>query len=277
MITEKQRELAIKFQKMHKSGEMFILPNVWNAGSAVVFDKEGFKALATTSAGIAYALGYPDGEDIHITDLGLIVEQISRRIDIPLSVDFERGYSDDIDEIKKNAMFLLNSGAVGFNIEDGKADGTLDDIDFMLKKIKALVELKKEMDIDFVINARTCTYWLNIAEDEKKLQIAVERGNAFKKAGADCVFIPGVMDEKTIENLVEKIDAPVNIILNPKYNDFDGLNSLGVVRLSVGSGTVRSSFNHLIDMAKKLQNNNIDMIMNHEFNYKKANDYFNKM
>lgn len=277
MISEKQRELARKFQKMHKSGEMFILPNVWNAGSAVVFEKEGFKALATTSAGIAYSLGYSDGEDIDITDLRLLVNQISRRINIPLSVDFERGYSNNIEEIKKNATYLLNAGAVGFNIEDGKTDGTLDDLDFMIDKIKALVDLKKEMNVDFVINARTCTYWLNIAEDKKKMQIAVERGNAFKKAGADCVFIPGVLDKKTIKNLVEEIDAPVNIILNPKYNDFDGLNKLGVVRLSVGSGPVRSSFNHLIDMAKNLHNNNIDMIVNHEFDYKKANEYFDKM
>lgn len=277
MISEKQRELAKKFQKMHVNGKMFVLPNVWNAGSAVVFEKEGFKAVATTSAGVAYGLGYSDGEDIDITDLGLIVEQITRRIDIPLSVDFERGYSENIDEIKKNAMYLLRSGAVGFNIEDGKADETLDDLDFMLEKIKTLVELKKELDLDFVINARTCTYWLNIADDKSKMKIAIERGNAFKKAGVDCVFIPGAMDDKTVKSLVDNIDAPINIILNPKYNDFEGLDKLGVARLSVGSGVVRSTFSHLIYMAKNLQDKNIDMILNHEFGYKKANNYFKKI
>lgn len=276
MISEKQRELAKRFQKMHDKGKMFVLPNVWNAGSAVVFEKEGFKAVATTSAGVAYALGYPDGEDVDITDLGLIVEQITRRIDIPLSVDFERGYSENIDEIKKNAMFLLNAGAVGFNIEDGNFDGTLDDLDFMLEKINTLVELEKELDLNFLINARTCTYWLNVADDENKMKIAIERGNAFKKAGADCVFIPGGMDNKTVKMLVDNIDAPINIILNPKYNDFEGLEKLGVARLSVGSGVVRSTFSHLIDIAENLQENNIDMILNHEFSYKKANEYFNQ-
>jgi len=275
-MIEKQRDLARQFQNMHKQNKMFVLPNVWNAASAVIFQKEGFKAVATTSAGVAYSLGYKDGEDIDITDLGLIVEQITRRISIPLSVDFERGYSEKLDDIKQNAKHLLNCGAVGFNIEDGKADNSLDDIDFMVSKIRALVDLKKEVDIDFVINARTCTYWLDVADDENKKQIAINRCNAYRKAGANCVFIPGAMNKDTIKALVDNINAPINIILNPNYHDIEGLSNIGVSRLSVGSGPVRSTYSHLINMAKDLADNNTDIILNNKFSYKDANEYFER-
>lgn len=276
MITEKQRDLAKKFQKMHKGDGMFVLPNVWSAGSAYIFEKQGFKAIATTSAGIAYELGYPDGEEITLDDVTLIVEQIVRRVDLPLSVDFERGYADTIEQVKSNARKLLKCGAVGFNIEDGRSDGTLDELDFMLDKIKTLVELKNELDLDFVINARTCTYWLNVANEETKMKIALERGNAFRKAGADCVFIPGEIDEKTVKKLIEGIDLPVNIILNQKFHDFKRLEEIGVRRLSVGSSLARTSFNHLIRMSTDLQNKEVESIFNHAFSYGEANQYFTK-
>lgn len=276
MNIEKQKQLAELFQKLHKVENMFVIPNVWNVGSAYVFQKQGFSALATTSAGIAYSLGYPDGQDINIEDLALCVSQITRRIDIPLSVDFERGYSENIEQIKENARKILSCGVVGFNIEDGKANGTLDDINFMVKKVQALSELKKETGINFVINARTCTYWLNVADEETKKKIAIKRGNAYKQAGADCVFIPGVMDEATIKQFIDNINAPLNIILNPKYNDFEGLSKIGVRRLSVGSGPVRSMYNQLIEMADELKNGNVSKIINHKFTYRDANKYFDK-
>lgn len=276
MITERQRELARRFSRMHINGGMFVLPNVWDAGSAFVFEKQGFKAVATSSAGVAYALGYPDGEDITLDDLALCVEQIARRIDIPLSVDFERGYGETAEQVKKNAKSLLYSGAVGFNIEDGLADGTLEDNDLQIVKIKSLYELKKELDISFVINARTCAYWLDVADEETNLKIALDRGNTFKAAGADCVFIPGAMDKDTVAKLVNGINAPINIVLNPKFYDFKQLESIGVKRLSMGSAPVRSVFNNLIGIAQNLKNNNIDNLLNHTFSYDEANEYFQK-
>ena len=276
MITDKQRLLTKEFRDMHNDDKMFVLPNVWDGGSAFVFEKQGFKAVATSSAGVAYALGYPDGEDITIDELALCVEQITSRIGIPLSVDFERGYGEDLQQIKDNAKRLLYYGAVGFNIEDGRADGTLDELPYIIEKIKALVDLKEEVGLDFIINARTCAYWLNVGDEEEKLRIALERGNAFKDAGADCVFIPGGMDEGVVKRLVQGIDSPVNIILNPVFNDFKKLDDIGVRRLSIGSGPARSVFNHLIDLAKDLMDGNVDMMLDHPFNYGKANEYFTK-
>lgn len=269
-----QQALAKQFQAMHRDAGMFVLPNVWDAGSARVFEKQGFKAVATSSAGVAYSLGYPDGEGIAFADLLACVGNIVRRIGVPLSVDFERGYGDDLRTIRDNARELVRLGACGFNIEDGRADGSLDELGFMLDKIAVLSGLKKESGVDFVINARTCAYWLSVGDAETMYRTALERGNAFRGAGADCVFVPGPLDERTVGGLVRNIDAPLNIILNPLYHDFAGLERLGVRRLSVGSGPARSALNHLVAVADDLRQGDVAVLLNHPFSYARANAYF---
>lgn len=274
MIKSKQKEQAKLFNKLHHSNEMLIIPNAWSAGSALVFEKQGFKAIATTSAGIAYSLGYPDGEDISLEDLCLVVKQITKRISIPLSVDFERGYGTSKEEIKENVKQVILAGAVGINIEDGLPNNTLEELDYQIRMIKAISELKQELDIPFVINARTCAYWLNVADEERKMAIAIERGNAFAKAGADCIFIPGPLNQETVHKLVKKIDAPLNIIANPIFNDFDAMNSIGVKRLSMGSGAVRSVFNHLINIGQDYKAGKLDLMIDQPFSYAEANKFF---
>lgn len=273
-ISEQQKEKARKFSTMHRQPGMFILPNAWDVGSAYVFEKQGFAAVATSSAGIAYAQGCPDSETVSFDDYLWIVERMSRRLNIPLSVDFERGYGETADEVKDNARKMLLAGVVGFNIEDGQPDGSLAPLEFQLAKIKALTELKAELDIDFVINARSCAYWLNIGNEETKLQTACERGNAFAEAGADCVFVPGAVDENTIRRLVVGIKAPLNIILNGKFNDFAQLRKLGVRRLSIGSSLVRYIFDRIIQQSNALSSGKIKELLNTDFSYTKANAYF---
>lgn len=275
IISEKQKEKARIFQNLHKQNKMFILPGAWSVGSAYIFEKQGFKAVGTSSAGIAYNLGYSDGEEISFDDYVWIVGKIANRLSIPLSVDFERGYSEDSTEIKENAKRLLYAGAVGFNIEDGLADGTLSPLDKQIAKISALVELKRELGIDFVINARTCTYWLNVADEKTKFQIAVERGNAFAKAGADCVFIPGAVDEQTVVRLVNNINAPLNIILNGVFNDFSKLEKIGVRRLSGGSSLTRYILGKTVQQAEHLYEGGVEELLNTDFSYAEANEYFN--
>lgn len=274
-MKSKQQHLAKVFQTMHKDNNFFILPNIWNVGSAVVFENQGYKAVATSSAGVAYALGYPDGEELTIDDLVFIVSKITSRINIPLSVDFERGYSENLNEIEENAKRLLEAGVVGFNIEDGKSDGSLDHINVMAAKVKTLSDLREKVSIDFVINARTCAYWLDVGDEATKLGIAIERGNAYREAGADCIFIPGLMNEDTVKALVDGINAPINIILNPMYNDIYNLEKLGVRRLSLGSGPVRTTYEYLIEMAEEIKVNDFSKILSSNFSYGKANDYFN--
>lgn len=273
-MLEKQKLMAEKLQELHKLNKMFVIPNAWDVASAYIFEKQGFSCVATTSAGIAYSFGYPDGEKIDFNDLVYLTKKIANRINIPLSVDFERGYSEDINQVKENARKLIEAGAVGFNIEDGETNGTLSHIELQIAKIKALCELKKEIGVDFVINARTCAYWLNIGNDEIKLRTAVERGNEFKNAGADCVFVPGAIEKETVRKLVKNINAPLNIILNGKLNNFKELDEIGVRRLSVGSSPVRYIYGKTIELAKNLYNGNADEILKSDFSYAKANEYF---
>ncbi|MGN0070729.1 MAG: isocitrate lyase/phosphoenolpyruvate mutase family protein [Atopobiaceae bacterium] len=280
MAKTNQEQKAERFQQMHRSEGMFVIPNSWDAGSAYIYEKEGFECVATSSAGVAYALGYPDGEDITLDDLVQVVSNTVRRVDIPVSADFERGYAEDPSEVKKNARRLVEAGAVGFNIEDGvpEADAAhkLSPMDLQLAKIKALVELKQEMGIDFVINARTCAYWLSVGTPDEMMKIAIERGNAFAAAGADCVFVPGPMDEKTVKGLVSGIHAPLNTILNGRYHDFAGLEKAGVRRLSVGSGPVRYIADKVINAARDIKAGHPDEVLACTFSYGAANTYFTK-
>ncbi len=273
---EKQRKLAQDFMKLHKTKTFFVLANAWDVGSAYIFEKEGFLAIGTSSQGMALALGYPDGQYVEIAEMSSVVKQICARVDIPVSVDIERGFSDKIEIVKLNVSNLLDVGAVGFNIEDGKQDKSLDEPAFFQEKLRAIYELKQDYNLDFVINARTCTYWHAIGDEKSRLKTAIERGQAYVEAGADCVFFPGPVPFEHIEILAKEIPAPINILLTPATKDVDKLKQSGVTRLSIGSGPARSTYNHLIQLAKEVKNGKSDLMLNHDFIYAPANTYFNK-
>ncbi|KXT80184.1 isocitrate lyase/PEP mutase family protein [Streptococcus oralis] len=272
---EKQIQRAQTFQALHKKDDLLLLPNIWNVGSALVFEKEGAKALATSSAGIAFDLGYPDGEDITFDDLLEMVSKICRRVTVPVSVDFERGYAETGAEVKENARKLLEAGAVGVNIEDGCSDGSLSSLDLQLEKIQALVALKEETGIPFVINARTCAFWYDVAGEEENLSIAIERGRAFAQAGADCVFVPGAMSLVAAKTLIQEIPCPLNLILTPQTQDIQVLNQAGLARLSLGSGPVRATYQGVIQLAQKIQQEqDFTALLQTPLTYAKANEYF---
>jgi len=277
MEKNKQRKMADSFRKLHNNEDMLILPNCWNGGSAKVFEKIGFAALGTTSAGIAYSKGLPDGENITIDDLERVTKEIVKVINIPLSVDIERGYSESVKELKENVKKIIEAGAVGINIEDGHYTNSpyVDSLEKQLVKIRAIVELREEIDIPFFINARSCVYWLKIGSEKERFEMAVERGNAYADEGADCIFLPGAIDESTVKKLAEEIKAPINIIANPEFCDIDKLNEMGVKRLSIGSGAVRSVINNLINIGEDLKNKkNIEKMLNNDFTYDKADKFF---
>jgi len=275
MVSERQKEKARVFMNMHKENKMFILPNAWSTGSAYVFEKQGFKAVGTSSAGIAHDLGFPDGEYISFDDLLWVVEKIAKRVDVPLSVDFERGYSEVNKEIKENARKLLFAGAVGFNIEDGLPDGALYPLDKQIEKIKSLSELKSELDINFVINARTDAYALD-GTDEGSMKVALERCNAFVEAGADCVFVIGAKDDIAISKLVKGINAPVNIFWRSCLSSFEDLDKMGVQRLSAGCHPARYIYGQVVEMASDLYSGDVSKLVNNDFSSEKANAYFEK-
>ena len=274
MKIQAQRERAGIFSQMHKKKGMFVIPNAWDAASAYIFEREGFEAVATTSAGIAYSLGYCDGQEITIDDLEYAVGKMADRISVPLSVDVERGYGETGRQVKENIRRLLRAGASGFNLEDGQSDGALSPVELQIEKIRAIAELKEETGIDFVINARTCAYWLDVAGEEEKFEIACQRGNAFAQAGADCVFVPGAIGEETVKKLAENIEAPLNIILNGKFNDLKKLEKAGVRRWSTGSGPARYIYGNTVEIARELRCGKPEQILSGWLSYNEANEYF---
>jgi 2-methylisocitrate lyase-like PEP mutase family enzyme len=269
MDIKKQLQLAETFQQLHLSNEMFILPNAWDVGSAVIYEKNNFPAVGTTSAGFAYSLGYPDGQKIDFGHILQLVKMMTERLSIPLTVDIELGYADTIDGIVENVTSLIEAGAVGINIEDGYPNPTphLEDLELQIEKIKAIYKLKEKLGIPFVINARTCVYFIKAGKEEERLSIAIERGNAFRKAGA--------VEENDIKCLIENISAPINILTTPVTNNIKNLKQLGVRRLSLGSAPVRAIYSNLIEISKQIQDEiKTEKLLGHSFTYDVANEFF---
>lgn len=255
MTQKTQVELAKKFQNMHKENRILVLPNAWDAGSAVIFEKEDFNAIGTTSAGISYCLGYPDGEFITFDDVLDTTKKIQKRISIPLSVDVERGYGNTNSEIIDNIKKIIQEGAVGINIEDGILEKKeLSDMNEQCDLIQEISKIKDELGIDFVINARTDSFWLQTCKTkDEQLSQAIKRGNKYLKAGADCIFVPGLLEIEDIEILVQHIKGPVNIITTPSSPSVIELQKLGVARVSTGSGPVRASFAKIKKISNELK------------------------
>lgn len=277
MNNTKQLYLAKQFQELHHRNKMFILPNAWDVGSAVIYEKNNFPAIGTTSAGFAYSLGYPDGEKIDFEYILQTVKLITERVSIPVSVDIELGYANTIDGIVENVTKIIEAGAVGINIEDGYSAPTpyLENLDIQIKKIQAISNLKEKLGIPFVINARTCVFFIKAGKEDERLSIAIERGNAFHKSGADCVFVPGAIEECIISKLIENISAPINILATPMTSNLENLEQLGVRRLSLGSAPVRAVYSNLIESVQQIQNENkISKLLNHDFSYEIANRIF---
>ncbi len=277
MNRDRQIELAKQFQKMHHDEQMLILPNAWNGGSAKVYQRQGFKALGTTSAGIAFSMGCSDGEEIAFDDLLRVTKEIINVVDLPLSVDMERGYGKSVEEIKNSVRKIIEAGAVGINIEDGILghNSHLETLNRQVEIIKAIAEIKKETGIPFVINSRIDVFWLKIGDENERLKMTFSRAKAYTEAGADCVFVPGAFEKKEVQQLIDGINAPLNIVANPKFYDIVQLSTMGLKRLSIGSGAVRMVFNTLIDSAKELaEEKSIESLFHHQFSYDKANEFF---
>ncbi|MEO8286172.1 MAG: isocitrate lyase/phosphoenolpyruvate mutase family protein [Chloroflexota bacterium] len=254
MTTGEQKEKAIQFRRLHSGSPMLVLPNAWDAASARVLAQAGFSAIATTSSGVAAALGYGDGQQISRDMLIDATARITRVIECPLTADIEAGYGSTLEEVVQTARMIIETGAVGFNIEDSTIGGhsALVDISHQVDLIRALRDLAGEMDIPFVINARVDAFLLPEGEPEWRLQQAVQRGNAYLQAGADCVYPIAYLKSDVIASLASGINGPINILGGPPAPRLLELSQLGVARVSLAGGLMRSSLGHLRAVAREL-------------------------
>jgi 2-methylisocitrate lyase-like PEP mutase family enzyme len=227
-----QAEKAARFAALHVRGAPLVLYNAWDAGSAKSILSAGAKAIATSSWAVAQAHGYKDGEVIPIALVELIVGRIAASVDVPVTIDFEGGYSDDDSELAENVTRLLELGVVGINFEDRLVqDAGLYPIDRQARRIVAIREAARRKNVDFFINARTDLFLSQGGEVDE----ALEREKAYAAAGASGFFVPGLIDDAAIRRICESVSLPVNIMVMDGVPSTDRLSKFGVARVSYGA------------------------------------------
>jgi 2-methylisocitrate lyase-like PEP mutase family enzyme len=249
-----QRQKAEAFRKMHDRSRILVLPNAWDVASAKIFEAAGFRAVATTSSGVANSLGYPDGEAIPRDEMLAVVARIARGLEVPLSADIEAGYASDLEALKATIRAVIEAGAVGINFEDSMKGGAneLFPVETALARIKAVRETATAAGVPIVINARTDVFLHAIGDKTSRFDHTVSRANAYLGAGADCVFVPGPAAAELIGKLTAAIQGPINVMVLPGMPSAPELEKLGVARVSMGGGPARAALTEVRRVAEEL-------------------------
>lgn len=252
-----QHTLAARFRALHApgAGPILVLPNAWDAMSARLVEAAGAHAVATTSAGVSWAHGYPDGEGLTREAMIEAVRVIARAVRVPVTADIESGYGKGTpDDVAATVRGVIAAGAVGVNLEDspGRDGAPLLDAAVQAARIAAARAAAVEAGVDLFINARIDTYLKKVGADGERYAETVSRAKAYTAAGADGVFIPLVSDADTIRRLAADVGAPLNVLGGPGMPSVDELRALGVARVSVGPGLARSVMAHIRRAATEL-------------------------
>ena len=236
-----QRERAETLRRLHSGPGILVLPNAWDVATARLVEEAGFAAVATTSAGVAWALGYADGERIGRDEMLDAVRRMAAGVQVPVTADVEAGYGATPEAAAETARGVIAAGAVGLNLEDGTSDGDLLDIGLHVERVQAVRTAGASAGVPIVINARTDAFEVKGWDAGRRFAEAVRRANAYSAAGADCLFVPHVSDGDTIGRLAREIDGPLNIIAGPPAPPIRELERLGVRRASLGPRVVQAA------------------------------------
>ncbi|HEX3468191.1 MAG TPA: isocitrate lyase/phosphoenolpyruvate mutase family protein [Candidatus Elarobacter sp.] len=243
-IDERRRAL----RALHAGPTILVMPNAWDVASARIFEETGFGAVATSSAGLANALGFRDGNELDV-DLHLAtLERIGGALDVPLSADVESGYASDSAGLAAFVTRLAATGVAGYNLEDTVAERDPFPLDVARERVRAARAAAPEL----FLNARTDIYLAEVGPESSRFDATVERLRAFAEAGADGVFVPGVSDGETIARLAAATPLPLNVLAGPNTPDAAGLQARGVRRVSVGSWPMRRTLGVLREIAAEL-------------------------
>lgn len=228
MTTPTSAALAA-FRALHAPGEILVLPNAWDAGSAALIESCGARAIATTSAAVAWSHGHPDGEQLPAETLLRTVAEIVRVVKVPVSVDSEAGFSRDPKQVASFVHKLVELGAVGINLEDGTEPA-----DLLAAKIEAIKNTLARAGADVFINARTDVLLKKLVPAEQAISEILARADLYARAGADGFFVPLLADPEAIRKITGAVSLPVNVMAIPPLAPVSELRTLGVRRLSAG-------------------------------------------
>lgn len=260
-----QATKAQQLLSLHNNGKLLILPNVWNPIGARMLQAKGYSAVATASAAIAESLGYGDGEQLKLDTMLDMVTRIVRSVDLPVTADFEAGYSDSIEGLQENISRLLDTGAVGLNFEDSFDDSAhLRPIPEQVERIKAIREAADRKGIHLVINARADSFFAKgFSSDEERIEDIITRLTAYAASGADSVYPVGRGDKETLAILRKRLSAPINVLATAKTASLKELQELGINRVSFGPYIFRSLLAKMSAMQDEIINmGGYDIVMN---------------
>ncbi len=238
MTPDRQKQLAETFRRAHRAPPLLLLPNAWDAMSARQFEAAGFPAIATTSGGVAWDLGFADGEKAPWGEIVAATERIVRAVRVPVTADIEAGYGETPEQVGKSIGEILRTGVVGFNLEDGtpRPDMPVRPIEDAVARIRAARQAADAAGVNAVINGRIDLYLKNVGDPASRFDETVRRAEAYLAAGADCIYPFGFIDMETIARLTKAIRAPINIVARAGTPPVAELERAGIARVTIASG-----------------------------------------
>ncbi len=228
---------AATFKQLHAGPQILVLPNAWDAASAALMEDAGASAVATSSAAVAWAHGYADGDLLPVPTLLAAISEIARVLKVPLTADIEGGYSDDLETLAETVKGVIGAGAVGINLEDGARAP-----DLHVRKIEAVRKAADQAGVALFVNARTDVYLRGLAQGEAALAETLRRAELYRAAGADGIFVPGPVDEALLGTLAREIALPLNVMGRGGAPSAARLQTLGVRRLSSATAPFRAAY-----------------------------------
>jgi 2-methylisocitrate lyase-like PEP mutase family enzyme len=243
-MTTSQSEKAEQFRTLHTSGNILVLPNAWDAASARIVEEAGAAAVATTSAGVAWSLGAPDGDRLGRDRALDLIARVAEVVSVPVTADIESGYATDAKGVAETIEGVIAAGAVGVNLEDSilSREVRLQPIPEQAERIAAARRAADASGVPLYINARVDAYLLEIGEPGGRLQETLDRAAAYVEAGADGIFVPGVTDLDTVETLARSIAKPLNVMAGPGAPTVAQLAQRGVARVSIGPAIAKVAY-----------------------------------
>ena len=241
-----------EFKGLHASDELFLLPNAWDARSAIVFQECGFPAVATSSAAVANSLGYDDGEKMTFQDYMFVVRRILSSINIPLTVDIETGYGANDEAIAENILHLADLGVTGINIEDSiikGSDRSLKDPIIFARTIDHVKKKLRTKGLELFVNIRCDCHLLNV---DNKQEEVITRLKIYNQSGADGIFVPFLKNEEDVAEVVANSILPLNVMCVPGLPDLDELNKLGVKRVTMGPFMFQRIYSEISTLSKSI-------------------------